>query len=202
MIISRANTPAAVMFEGAPVKPAAPLDATAFGNEDMNPAPKKIAELFLSEESALLYFAVSIVRRRSVAEELVQEAFLRLNREWGQVENPRAWLYRTVRNLALNQLRDAHPETPLDEEEALPDDSLHRDPLGRSEAIGTVRMLLAEMPEEDRDLVRLKYQDELKYQEISNRMGLCVGNVGFRLHHILKRLLDGLKRAGIEGSEG
>ncbi|MGA2693585.1 MAG: sigma-70 family RNA polymerase sigma factor [Opitutaceae bacterium] len=202
MLISRANTPAAVMFEGTAANPATSLDATAAGHLDMNPAPKRIAELFLSEESALLYFAIAIVQRRSVAEELVQEAFLRLNREWGRVENPRGWLYRTVRNLALNHIRDAHPETPLDEEGALPDDAPQRDLPGRSEAIGTVRMLLAEMPEEDRDLVRLKYQDELKYHEISKRTGLSVGNVGFRLHHILKRLLDGLKRAGIEGSEG
>jgi RNA polymerase sigma-70 factor (ECF subfamily) len=74
--------------------------------------------------------------------------------------------------------------------------------MGRSEAIGTVRMLLAEMSEEDRALVTLKYQDDLKYQEISRRTGLSVGNVGFRLHNVLKGLLDGLQRAGIEGSEG
>ena len=202
MLIPRVNNPAAVMFESGPAKPAASLNPTAACNEDMNPAPKKIADLFLSEESPLLYFAVAVVRRRSVAEELVQEAFLRLNEEWGRVENPRARLYRTVRNLALNHIRDAHPETPLDEERASQDDALPRGQLGRSEAIGTVRMLLAEMPEEDRDLVRLKYHDELKYQEISARTGLSVGNVGFRLHHILKRLLDGMQRAGIEGSEG
>jgi RNA polymerase sigma-70 factor (ECF subfamily) len=171
-------------------------------HEAMNPAPTNIAELFLTEESALLYFAIGIVRRRSVAEELVQEAFLRLNKEWNKVENPRAWLYRTLRNLAINHLRDAPPETQLDEERAPQDEGLSRDQLGRNEAIGTVRMLLAEMPDEDRNLVSLKYLDELKYQEISTRTGLSVGNVGFRLHHILKRLLDGLQRAGIEGSEG
>jgi len=65
-----------------------------------------------------------------------------------------------------------------------------------------VRMLLAEMPEEDRNLISLKFQEGLKYQEISSRTGLSVGNVGFRLHQVLKGLLDGLRRAGIEGSEG
>jgi RNA polymerase sigma factor (sigma-70 family) len=74
--------------------------------------------------------------------------------------------------------------------------------MGRSEAIGAVRMLLAEMPDEDRSLITLKYNEGLKYEEISRRTGLSVGNVGFRLHHALKRLLDGLRRAGIEGSEG
>ena len=202
MHIPRANTQPAVIFERLLAKPAVSPNTNAAPDETMNPAPKNIGELFRTEESALLHFAIGIVRRRSVAEELVQEAFLRLNKDWGKVENPRGWLYRTIRNLAINHLRDAHPETQLDEERAPDHTGLPRDQLGRSEAIGTVRMLLAEMPDEDRTLVSLKYLDDLKYQEISKRTGLSVGNVGFRLHHILRRLLDGLQRAGIEGSEG
>jgi RNA polymerase sigma factor (sigma-70 family) len=202
MLMLRTNSHAAVMFQGAPAVRAAAAEAADPHAEDMNPAPKTIAALFESEESALLYFAMGIVRRRIVAEELVQEAFLRLQKVWGEVENPRGWLYRTVRNLALNHLRDSRPEDQLDEERAQQEESLPRDLLGRSEAVGIVRMLLAEMPEEDRNLINLKFQEGLKYQEISSRTGLSVGNVGFRLHHVLKGLLDGLRRAGIEGSEG
>jgi DNA-directed RNA polymerase specialized sigma24 family protein len=51
-------------------------------------------------------------------------------------------------------------------------------------------------------LVRLKYLENLRYQEISQRTGLSVSNVGYRLHHLLKALADGLRRAGIEGSRG
>jgi RNA polymerase sigma factor (sigma-70 family) len=170
--------------------------------QSVNASPRTIAALFESEESALLYYSMGIVRRRIVAEELVQEAFLRLQRIWGQVDNPRGWLYRSVRNLSLNHIRDARHETLLDEERASQEECLPREMMGRSEAIGAVRMLLAEMPDEDRSLITLKYNEGLKYQEISERTGLTVGNVGFRLHHALKRLLDGLKRAGIEGSEG
>jgi RNA polymerase sigma-70 factor (ECF subfamily) len=189
-----------LMFENAPVRPSAVSGIP--GAEAMSPQAPSIAALFESEESALLHYAIGIVRRRIVAEELVQEAFLRLHRIWGQVDNPRGWLYRSIRNLALNHLRDNPPEAELDEERAPQEESLPRDLLGRSEAIGTVRMLLAEMPEDDRTLIRLKYHDDLKYHEISKRTGLSVGNVGFRLHHVMKALLDGLQRAGIEGSEG
>jgi RNA polymerase sigma-70 factor (ECF subfamily) len=164
--------------------------------------PQSLAALFESDESALLHYAVGIVRRPIVAEELVQEAFLRLHKVWGQVDNPRGWLYRSIRNLALNHLRDTRQESQLDEESASLDETLPRELLGRSEAVGTVRMLLAEMTEDDRNLIRLKYHDDLKYEEISRRTGLSVGNVGFRLHHALKGLLDGLQRAGIEGSQG
>src|SRR5687768_9460098 len=70
-----------------------------------------LAGLFESEESGLLRFAIGLVGRRMVAEDLVQETFLRLHKVWEQVENPRGWLYRSLRNLALNHLRDHARET-------------------------------------------------------------------------------------------
>lgn len=166
------------------------------------PGRPTLAALFASEESGVLRFAIGLVGRRSVAEEVVQEAFLRLHQAWADVENPKAWLYRTVRNLALNHLRDHPKEAELHEELVPQDASLPVDLLGREEAVGTVRLLLAEMADADRDLVRLKYNEGLRYEEISRRTGLSVGNVGYRLHHVLKGLADSLRRAGIEGSRG
>ncbi len=166
------------------------------------PARPTLPALFEAEESGILRFAISLVRRRTVAEELVQEAFLRLHQSWAEVENPKAWLYRTVRNLALNHLRDHPAEAELQEDLVPHEASLPADVLGRDEAVGTVRLLLAEMPLVDRDLVRLKYLEGLRYEEISRRTGLSVGNVGYRLHHVLKGLAESLRRAGIEGSRG
>jgi RNA polymerase sigma factor (sigma-70 family) len=191
-----------MMFEDAPTRSsAASTEGTPRAGGD-TPPPGNIVTLFESEESALLNFAVGIVGQRMVAEELVQEAFLRLHKGWSQIDNPRGWIYRCVRNLALNHLRDRPTEAALNEELTPGHEHLPRELLSRSEAIGTVRMLMAELPEADRELIRFKYHEELKYQEISKRTGLSVGNVGFRLHHLMKGLLDGLQRAGIEGSEG
>ena len=164
--------------------------------------PASLATLFESEESGLLRYALGLVGRRMVAEELVQETFLRLHQVWSEVENPRAWLYRSLRNLALNHLRDRLPESELHAESTAAEEGLAPEVLGRSEAVGMVRLLLAEIPEDDRELIRLKYHDDLKYHEISKRTGLTVGNVGYRLHHVLKGLADALRHAGIEGSRG
>jgi len=168
----------------------------------MDPDTPSLAALFEEEESGLLRYALGLAGRRSVAEELVQEAFLRLHQSWAEVENPRAWLYRTVRNLALNHLRDHPLESELAADAAPADDRPAAERLGRDEAVGAVRLLLAELPADDRRLIHLKYHEELQYQEIGRRTGLSAGNVGFRLHHLLKTLADGLRRAGIEGSEG
>lgn len=161
-----------------------------------------LVELFEAEESAVLGFAIGLVGRRSVAEELVQEAFLRLHQLWDEVENPRAWLYRSLRNLALNHLRDHARETTVEKVEAPGEDILPDEELGRREAVGMVRLLMAELPPEDRQLVHLKYHEDLKYQDISRRTGLSVSNVGYKLHHLLKGLADALRHAGIDGSRG
>lgn len=187
-----------LVYENAPLLPREEGTRSA----PMNAKPPTIVALFEAEESPLLRFAIGLVGRRSVAEELVQETFLRLHPVWGEVENPRGWLYRSLRNLALNHLRDHPAESELTESTAATEEKLPAEILGRNEAVGMVRLLLAEMSDEDRRLVELKYRDDLKYQEISRRTGLSVGNVGYRLHHVLKGLADSLRRAGIEGSRG
>ena len=74
--------------------------------------------------------------------------------------------------------------------------------LGKLEAIGTLQLLISELHEDDRALISLKYHDGLKYDQISQRTGLSVGNVGYKLHHALKNLADSLRRLGVESADG
>lgn len=172
------------------------------GDARMKTDGRSLAQLFEEEESALLGFAIGLVGRRPVAEELVQEAFLRLHQLWDEVENPRGWLYRSLRNLALNHLRDHSRETLVDTPEEQAHEITPDETTGRMEAIGMVRMLISEMSADDQDLIRLKYHEDLKYQEISKRTGITIGNVGYKLHHLLKGLAHALRHAGIDGSSG
>jgi RNA polymerase sigma-70 factor (ECF subfamily) len=159
--------------------------------------------VFEAEESPLLKFAYSLVGQRETAEDLVQEAFIRLHSHWEEVINPRAWLFRSIRNLALNHLRDHKRETPLEPSHDPSSNSPEPDlALHKLEAIGTLQLLLAELPPEERHLIRLKYHQDLKYDQISHQTGLSVGNVGYKLHHLLKSLADSLRRMGIETAEG
>ncbi len=181
------------------------------------PSPQRMVEekptleaLFELEETPLLRFAHGIVRRRAVAEEMVQEAFMRLHNHWDEVERPRAWIYRAVRNLCLTYLRDHARETALDQgpdEESGADRRAAESPkpdeaLGRMEAVGMVRLLLSELEEKDRRLISLKYVEGRSYADIGKATGLSVSNVGYRLHHLLKGLAVSLRQAGISGSQG
>jgi RNA polymerase sigma factor (sigma-70 family) len=162
-----------------------------------------LRQVFETEESALLRFAFGLVGQRETAEDLVQEAFLKLHAHWDEVEHPKAWLYRAVRNLSLNHIRDHRRETTMTD--GIEPESIAPDPeqaLGRMEAVGTLRMLLSELREEDRRIIGLKYHEGLKYDQISERTGLSVGNVGYKLHHVLKHLGDALRKLGVESVEG
>ena len=178
-------------------------------------APKPSLEaVFEAEQSPLLRYAFGLVGRREVAEDLVQDAFVRLHQHWKEVDHPRAWLFRCVRNRAYNHLRDHRRETLTSPD--MPDtyerpegdskkgmgQEAPDDVLGRLEAAGTMHVLLSELKERDRELIHLKYIEGLKYKAISERTGMSVGNIGYRLHHILKSLAESLRRAGVEGARG
>lgn len=160
--------------------------------------------LFDSEESNLLRFAFSLTGRRAVAEELVQEIFLQLHARWDQVNDPRAWLYRSVRNQAYHYLRKSRRETlssdsgpgpslPESDSEETPDELL-----AHMETVSQLRELVSQLTEKDRRLIQLKYYEDLRYRDISQRTGLTVSNVGFRLHQVLKKLAAGLLPQGVE----
>jgi RNA polymerase sigma factor (sigma-70 family) len=167
--------------------------------------PETIEELFAALESPLLGYAMRLVGERSLAEDIVQEAFMRLHSHFAEVRDPRRWLYRTVHNLALNQRRASDKIVPLDPDppegpprvelsdpQPLPDEQI-----ARWEGIGLVRLSLESLDDRSRQLIRLKFHENLSYKEMSARTGLTVGNVGYLLHHAIKAIGEELAKNGI-----
>src|SRR5882757_7739746 len=73
-----------------------------------------IEELFMALESPLLSYAMRLAGQVELAEDIVQEAFMRLHAKFDEVREPKKWLYRTVHNLALNHRRDSGKIVPLE----------------------------------------------------------------------------------------
>jgi len=163
-------------------------------------------DAFFALEAPLLTYALRLLRDNDMAQDLVQEAFVRLHAEFESVRDPRRWLYRTVHNLALNhQRRDRkvvplHPtgeeasahELELTDPELLPDEQITR-----LEHIGLVRLSLDTLDERSRELVTLKFTEGLSYKEMSERTGLSTSNVGYILHHALKAIEAELEKSGV-----
>src|SRR5258706_5613267 len=125
-----------------------------------------IKALFAALESRLLSYALRLTGERGVAEDIVQESFMRLHAHFDDVREPRRWLYRTVHNLALNERRlagktvsldvaaepgaAAAPDTP--DPQPLPDEQI-----ARWEGIGLVRLSLETLHDRRRQLIRPKF---------------------------------------------
>ena len=165
-----------------------------------------IEELFAALESPLLQYALRLTGDRELAEDTVQEAFMKLHANSGQVREPRRWLYRAVHNLALNHRRKSNKIVPLQKnptddrsaaDETADAQLLPDEQIVRLEGIGLVRITLEALDERSRELIRLKFNEELSYKDISSRTGLTVGNVGYLLHHALKTIADELAKNGV-----
>ena len=162
-----------------------------------------LAALFIELETPLLRYAYQLVKRTEVAQDLVQDAFLKLHGHQETVVEAKPWLYRTVHNLAMNYHRkekrivslpdseQERTETSQAAMEAMPDEQITR-----LEAIGQIRLLLQSLTSKKRELIRLKFEEELSYKEISAKTGLSVSNVGYQLHHLLKSLATEIQETG------
>jgi RNA polymerase sigma-70 factor (ECF subfamily) len=156
-------------------------------------------------ESPLLAYAIRLVAAREVAEDTVQEAFMRLHAQFEDVREPKKWLYRTVHNLALNHRRDSGKIVSLElkgqdgngtvdtaDPQPLPDEQI-----ARLEGIGLVRLSLETLDKRSRELVRLKFNEGMSYKEMSGKTGLTVSHVGYLLHHAIKAVADELAKNGV-----
>jgi len=169
-------------------------------------ARESIEELFAALESPLLGYAQRLTGSFAAAEDVVQDAFMKLHAQFEEVREPRHWLYRTVHNQAINLRRkegkivampthiDGSEDTSTEatDPQPLPDEAI-----ARWEGIGQVRLTLASMDSRSRELIRLKFHEDLSYKEIAQRTGLKTGHVGYLLHHALKGIAAELAKIGI-----
>jgi len=175
-----------------------------------SPEPETLEGLFAALESPLLNFAFRYAGDRALAEDVVQEAFMKLHAQFEAVSQPRPWLYRAVHNLTLNRRRDAGKTVSLDAFSENFDDENANSPavepadaalppdeqIIRLEGIGLVRISLNALDDRSCKIVKLKFNDELSYKEIAARMNLTATNVGFILHTALKTIAAELAKTG------
>jgi RNA polymerase sigma factor (sigma-70 family) len=142
-------------------------------------------------ESHLVRYAAWILGDVECAREVVQETFLRLCKEQpAQVGNYLAqWLFTVCRNLAFDVRKKENRMSSLTDPEVLP--TPHKAPgasLEHEERMSHVLRLIDTLPKNQREVLRLKFQSDLSYKEISEITHLSVTNVGFLIHTAIKTL--------------
>lgn len=144
-------------------------------------------------ERPLTLYAARLLGDAESARDVVQDSFLKLcGQERTDVEPHLAeWLFTVCRNRALDVLRKEGRMTQLSDDHARlrvapeppPDESIER----RESASQIVR-LLDRLPPNQREVIRLKFQNGFSYKEISRISGHSVSNVGFLIHTGLKTI--------------
>jgi len=144
-------------------------------------------------ELPLLQYATRILGDRDRARDVVQETFVQLQRsDRRQTDSaPAKWLFTVCRNRALNICRKEKRMTYLDEEilEQKPGGELApNEHIEQEEAKGFLLRIVATLPARQQEVLQLKFQNDLSYQEISEITKLSVSHVGVLIHTALKTL--------------
>ncbi len=146
-------------------------------------------------ESPLIGYATSILHDIDRARDVVQDTFIRLCQQDVEKvrDNLKTWLFTVCRNRAFDVLRKEKRVQPLDDirwqkvagTDLQPDEQADQD-----ERFAQVMRYLDRLSDNQREVILLKFQQGLTYQEITGVTGLTSGNIGFLIHTGLKRLRE------------
>ncbi|HSI32592.1 MAG: RNA polymerase sigma factor [Phycisphaerae bacterium] len=154
-----------------------------------------VARAVARYEGPLILYAQRVLGEADLSRprDVVQDVFLKLCKAArAEVESHlAAWLYTVCRRQALDVRRKERRMTLLTDEAAQVRESPLEGPAAAAEkadASAAVSRMLRQLPENQREVVVLKFAHGLSYKEIAQATGHTVSNVGFLLHTALKAL--------------
>ena len=153
-------------------------------------AHSRLERLYAACRDDVYAYVASVLRDRSLAEDVTALAFERAFRR-RRLFNPRrgserAWLFGIARNAALDELRRRARSAPLEEDRPAPG-------AGADEAEGAVRRAavqaaLGALEPRERELVALKFHAGLSNAEIARVLRVSESNAGTLLHRTITKL--------------
>jgi RNA polymerase sigma-70 factor, ECF subfamily len=133
------------------------------------------------------------------AEDLVQETMIAVWTKAALYASDRGsastWIFTIARNLRIDKLRRemAVQFTDIEDFDAPSDDVSIDDALGRFEEDGLVAKALADIPQEQRQLLIMSYVDDIPQSEIAAKLGIPLGTVKSRMRLAYRRLRKALE---------
>lgn len=157
-------------------------------------------QLYLHFGKKLIQFAVSLVRSKEIAEELVEDVFVKL---WGnrnnltEIESLTVYLYVAVKNRSLNSLSQKAKElitapfdyldTTLDEFASDPYDIMIT-----SEMMASMQQAIDELPPRCKMIFKLIREDGLKYKEVADILNISVNTIDVQMAIAVRKICTAL----------
>lgn len=172
-------------------------------------------QLVLRFERPVLSVISRLIRDPATAEDVAQETFVKAYRHLARYEPEHrlaSWLFKIAHNTAIDHLRRRRPETvPLETPSSEGEGNWEKFPApehegpeaqtARAELARAVELALGELREQYREILELRFQQGLSYEEIAEIMGLALGTVKVQLHRARKQLAERLRARGFHVPE-
>ncbi len=154
-----------------------------------------LSELYKETSSGVYSFALSILKNREDAEDVLQEVFMavfRSARLYRPHSNPKAWLMTLTKNFAIDALRKRKRRSSID----LTQTADFSDILGIEDRM-VINECLNTLSDEERNIVVLHAVTGLKFREIAQILELPIGTVSGKYNRSLKKLEEALRKGGV-----
>jgi len=136
----------------------------------------------------LFTVALKITQNTAMAEDVLQEVFIKLFLSPPQPStNPRAYLCRMVRNLAIDSVRKRREEVDFEDAE----NTIYH-PVENLALQIDVKDAIMSLPERERQIVTLRISGELRFREVAAIMELPLGTVLWAYQKAIKQLQNDL----------
>jgi RNA polymerase sigma-70 factor (ECF subfamily) len=136
-------------------------------------------------------------------DDLVQETFTRVIKahKTGPIVNPRAFLFVTARNLALNQLRHYRYESPPLERDtstlSIMDEMIcPMESAAKMEELDQLKVAIQSLPERCREIITLRKIYGLSQKEIAEKLGISVSTVKTQVGIGMHRCIQHFRKTG------
>lgn len=157
-------------------------------------------QLYLHFGKKLIQFAVSLVRSKEIAEELVEDVFVKL---WAnrlrikEIDNLTVYLYVSVKNKALNALSHKAHElvaAPFDFLDTTVDEFAHDpyDLMITAEMMNRMRRAIESLPPRCKIIFKLIRENGLKYKEVAEILNISVNTIDVQMAIAVKKICTAL----------
>jgi RNA polymerase sigma-70 factor (ECF subfamily) len=155
-----------------------------------------LAGLMARHQDRLLRYLLRLVGDEAVAEDTFQQTWVQVAERVGRYDASRPfgpWLFTVARNLALDHLRRRRPESLDDVDEPAAPAGVESDPLTRAvarERTGRVAVALQALSPLDREVLCLRFEEDLALPELAQTLGVPMPTAKARLYRALARLRE------------
>ncbi|MGH7870034.1 MAG: RNA polymerase sigma factor [Candidatus Dormibacteraceae bacterium] len=154
--------------------------------------PGAFAELYDRHFIQIYRFVYSRVRDQARAEDVTSEVFMKALRGIGRYQDTgrpfSAWLYQIASNAVADSFRSLRPTEDIEERHDLSDGKSLEDLASQRDQLRQVWVLVERLPRQQREAVVLKFQEDLKIEDIAETMGKSPGAVKLLIHRGINKV--------------